>query len=169
MENQNNNEIVRKMADCAFLSSPGRRKGKKDVSRRMKLPLTEISAFWSGLCPLAGEPFQNTGAAAGVSQLYTVTTSQGTHLGVLASGAGNFGAVYDAGEIRWSGRQSSIPPPPWRRRRVNPLILDPAMLLMAVALANMDKKLDKIQEMQKEILDYLVQKQRSDLMGDVKF
>lgn len=167
MENQNKNEIVRKMADCAFYPVPAEEKEKKDVSRRMKLPLTEISAFGAAFAPLA-EAFQNTGAAAEVTQLYTVTIPEGTHLGVLASGAGNFGAVYDAGN-KMVGQAVINPAASMAAAPVNPLILDPAMLLMAVALANMDKKLDKIQEMQKEILDYLVQKQRSDLMGDVKF
>ena len=40
---------------------------------------------------------------------------------------------------------------------------------MALALANIDKKLDDIKEMQKEILNFLVMKEKSDLRGDLNF
>ena len=43
------------------------------------------------------------------------------------------------------------------------------MLFMAATIATIDKKLDAIQEMQRELLEFLVQKERSDLRGDLNF
>ncbi len=43
------------------------------------------------------------------------------------------------------------------------------MLFVAAALANIEKKLDSIQETQQEMLDFLVQKEKSTLKGDLDF
>ncbi|KQU27254.1 hypothetical protein ASG65_01460 [Bacillus sp. Leaf13] len=52
---------------------------------------------------------------------------------------------------------------------LNPLVCNPTMMFMATTLATIDKKLDNIQEMQRELLDFLVQKERSNLRGDLNF
>lgn len=52
---------------------------------------------------------------------------------------------------------------------MTPLACDPTMLFMAAALANIDKKLDAIQDMQKEMMDFLVQKEKADLKGKFEF
>ena len=43
------------------------------------------------------------------------------------------------------------------------------MIFMAAALANIDKKLDAIQELQQEMMDFLVQKERAELRGNLIF
>lgn len=53
--------------------------------------------------------------------------------------------------------------------QMTPLACDPTMLFMAAALANIDKKLDAIQDMQKEMMDFLVQKEKADLKGKFEF
>lgn len=40
-----------------------------------------------------------------------------------------------------------------------PFACDPTMLCMAAALANIDKKLDTIKEMQQEMMDILIRKE----------
>ena len=50
-----------------------------------------------------------------------------------------------------------------------PLAFDPTMLFMAAALANIDKKLDSIKEMQQEMMDFLVQKEKAELKGNLTF
>ena len=52
---------------------------------------------------------------------------------------------------------------------MTPLACDPTMIFMAAALANVEKKLDAIQDMQKEMMDFLVQKEKADLKGDLNF
>ena len=53
--------------------------------------------------------------------------------------------------------------------KMAPLACDPTMIFMAAALANVEKKLDTIQDMQKEMIDFLVQKEKADLKGDLNF
>ena len=50
-----------------------------------------------------------------------------------------------------------------------PLAFDPTMLFMAAALTNIDKKLDSIKEMQQEMMDFLVQKEKAELKGNLTF
>ena len=52
---------------------------------------------------------------------------------------------------------------------LNPMVCNPAMLFMAVALANIDKKLDAIRETQIEIVNFLVQKETSELKVELRF
>lgn len=47
------------------------------------------------------------------------------------------------------------------------LACDPTMLFMAAALMNIEQKLDAIQETQEEILDFLVEKERATLQGNL--
>lgn len=43
------------------------------------------------------------------------------------------------------------------------------MLFMAAALANIDRKLDTIKEMQQEMLEFLAQKEKAELKGNLIF
>ena len=52
---------------------------------------------------------------------------------------------------------------------LNPLVCNPTMIFMAAALANIDKKLDAIQELQQEMMDFLVQKEKAELKGNLTF
>lgn len=53
--------------------------------------------------------------------------------------------------------------------QMTPLACDPTMLFMAAALANIEKKLDAIQAMQREMMDFLIQKEKADLKGNLNF
>ena len=46
--------------------------------------------------------------------------------------------------------------------------VDPTYVFMSAALLNLEKKLDDIKEMQTEILDFLKQKEKADLRGNLK-
>ena len=52
---------------------------------------------------------------------------------------------------------------------MTPVLCNPTMLLVAATLVNIDKKLDAIQETQQEMLDFIVQKEKSALKGDLDF
>ena len=52
---------------------------------------------------------------------------------------------------------------------INPLVCNPAVLMIAFSIMSIDKKLENILEIQKEILDFLVRQQRSELKGDLNF
>jgi hypothetical protein len=86
-----------------------------------------------------------------------VTVPAGGHLAAFQDGSGYLGSVLNAGN-QVAGQAT-----------LTPLVCNPTMLFMAAALANIDKKLDSIQETQQEILDFLVQKDKSELKGDLNF
>ena len=51
--------------------------------------------------------------------------------------------------------------------RLNPLVCNPTMLFMAVVLMRIEHKLDSIQEIQQEIIEFLEQKEKSKLRGNL--
>ena len=51
--------------------------------------------------------------------------------------------------------------------RIKQLVCNPTMIFVAVSMANMDKKLDSINELQKQMMEFLVQKEKSELRGNL--
>lgn len=149
------NEAVRVMTDVKFY--PSVMDETFAVAKYTKLPLSRIPALGTALEPLmkAVQNVFNGGEAT--SGLYKVVIPKGTHLAEFKSGAGNLGTVLNANN-QIAGQAT-----------LNPMIFDPSTVFMAAALANIDRKLDAIQEVQLEILGFLVQKERSELSGDLNF
>lgn len=123
------------------------------IQRGIKIPLSRITALGIGLEPVVAAVQQITGAVSGY---YKVTLPAGGHLAAFKDGSGYLGTVLDSGGI--SGQA-----------RLNPLVCNPTMLFVAATLASIDKKLDKIHEVQQEMLDFLTQKEKSNLRGDLNF
>lgn len=121
-----------------------------------KIPLSRITALGTGLEPIAAAVQQVVSSGQAVSGYYKVTIPAGTHLASFKDGTGFLGTAM--GETGIAGQA-----------RLNPLVCDPTMLLVAATLANIDKKLDAIQETQQEMLDFIVQKEKSALKGDLDF
>lgn len=121
-----------------------------------KFPLSRLSAWGTAFQPLVSA-IQTIAGGAGGSGIYFVNTYGGKMFNI--SGSKEFiGSIKTAAGTVGGGQA-----------RMTPLACDPTMLFMAATLANIDKKLDKIQEKQQEIMDFLVQKERSELRGDLKF
>lgn len=121
-----------------------------------KFPLSRLSAWGTAFQPLVSA-IQTIAGGAGGSGIYFVNTYGGKMFNI--SGSKEFiGSIKTAAGTVGGGQA-----------RMTPLTCDPTMLFMAATLANIDKKLDKIQEKQQEIMDFLVQKERSELRGDLKF
>ena len=120
-----------------------------------KIPLSGIVALGVGFESVATAIQQITNNGQAVSGYYKVTIPAGTHLASFKDGSGFLGTA-----IGGSGIDSQA--------RLNPVI-DPTMMLMAITLANIDRKLDAIQETQQEMLDFIVQKEKSELKGDLSF
>jgi len=115
-----------------------------------KIPWTQIMAMGAGFSALAQNFTQ-----AGQSGMYWVDThgsemfrkhASGNYIGSLKNAAGTVG-----------GGQADIMKIP----------ADPATLFMAAALANIDRKLDAIQQTQQEILAFLEQKEHARLKGNL--
>lgn len=126
------------------------------MSTYNKIPLSRITALGIGFESVVTAIQQITNDGHAISGYYKVTIPAGTHLASFKDGSGFLGTA-----IGNNGIDSQA--------RLNPIICDPTMMLMAITLANIDKKLDSIQETQQEILDFVVQKEKSALKGDLNF
>jgi len=126
------------------------------VQSYSKIPLTRLTALGTGFEPVASAIQQVTSHGEAVSGFYKVTIPKGTQLARFKDGTGYLGTAI--------GNQGIA-----GQARLNPLLCDPTMLLVAATLANIDKKLDAIQETQQEMLDFLVQKEKSALKADLDF
>ena len=122
-----------------------------------KLPLSRLPALGTAFEPIASAVQQVVGGPGAATGLYKVTIPSGTHLAEFKSGIGNLGTVLNA-ENKIAGQAV-----------LNPLVCDPTMVFMAAALANIEKKLDAIQELQQEMMDFLVRKEKAEVRGNLVF
>ena len=158
------NEIAKAMA-CGIVNAAADteyypvalRKEEVSIERYAKFPLDKVAALGTAFEPLA-ETFQKFVLGnSGASGLYMVNT-KGKQLAEFQNGSGFLGSLLkENGAV--GGGQAIL----------NPLPCNPAMLFMAMALLNIDKKLDSIQETQKEIIEFLEQKEKSKLRGNFNF
>lgn len=95
------------------------------------------------------------------SGTYKVTFPKGGHLAEAKDGSGLLGTVLDNKDNTIMAQA--------RLEDATEIACDPAMLFVAVALVNIEMKLNDIQETQEEILDLLVQKEKAELKGNLKF
>lgn len=123
-----------------------------------KLSLSRLPALGVALEPLAVAFHNVVNGGEAKSGLYRVTVPKGGKLAKFKDGSGCLGSVLKPNGAVGGGQAV-----------LNPLVCDPTVLIMAVVLANFDKKLDSIQEVQREILGFLVQKEKSELRGDLNF
>ncbi|MFD2443765.1 hypothetical protein ACFSO7_07185 [Bacillus sp. CGMCC 1.16607] len=149
-------EIVKAMTDVEFY--PAIIEEQICLDKYTKLSLSRVTTFGTAFEPLAAAFRSVINGGEAKSGLYQVTIPKGTRLAEFKNGFGYLGSVLKKNGAVGGGQAV-----------LNPLVCNPAMLCMAATLATIDKKLDNIQEMQKEILDFLVQKERSDLKGDLNF
>lgn len=124
------------------------------VSNYTPLPLSRLAAYGTAFRPL-------------------VTAVQ-----TVINGAGQNGIINTAGKtmFKMKGTKNyigSLKPPTGMvgggQVQLTALACDPTMLFMAAVLENIDKKLDAIQEVQKEMMDFLVQKDKAALKGNLNF
>lgn len=145
------NEAIKEMMNVScypvFLEKP-------EGTNHMRVPFSKLSTFGLALEPLV-TAMQNITTEGG-SGLYRVAVPEGGHLAMFKDGSGFLGTVMDGGN-HIAGQA-----------RLSPVLCDPTLFLVAAALASIDKKLDDIQETQQEILNFLVQKEKSELRGNLK-
>lgn len=123
-----------------------------------KLPLSRISALGVGLEPVVAAIQQVTSRGQAVSGYYKVTLPPGTHLAQFKNGQDYLGTALANGSNTIAGQS-----------HLTPLMCNPTMLFMAATLASIDQKLDAIQVIQQEMLDIIVQKEKSALKGNLDF
>ena len=154
LETARKNELLKAMSATEL--APLEVKNEISVQTYSKIPLSRLSALGTGFEPVASAIQQVTSHGQATSGFYKVTIPKGTHLAQFKERSGFLGTA--VGEHGIVGQA-----------QLNPLLCDPTTLLAAAALANIDKKLDAIQEVQQEMLDFLTQKEKSALKADLNF
>ena len=142
--NEKDNKIMAMMNDEALC--PVLEESKVGVSDYAKLPVSRLAALGTAFEPLVAA-VRTAVSGAGGSGLYYVDTAGKTMFQM--NGTNNFiGSLKTVGGMVGGGQAQMIP-----------FACDPTMLFMAAALANIDKKLDTIKEMQQEMMDFLIRKE----------
>lgn len=154
LETARKNELLKAMSATEL--APLEVKNEISVRTYSKIPLSRLTALGTGFEPVVSAIQQVTSHGQATSGFYKVTIPKGTHLAQFKEKSGFLGTA--VGEHGIVGQA-----------QLNPLLCDPTMLLVAAALANIDKKLDAIQEVQQEMLDFLTQKEKSALKADLNF
>ena len=153
-DNERDNKIMTMMNDTSLCPALG--ESKVGVSDYTKLPVSRLAALGTAFEPLAAA-VQTAVSGAGGSGLYYVDTAGKTMFQM--NGTNNFiGSLKTAEGMVGGGQAQMIP-----------FACDPTMLFIAAALTNIDKKLDVIKEMQQEMMDFLIQKEKSELKGNLNF
>lgn len=154
-DNNRKNEIVKVMTEVEYY--PTVQDDKVNIEKYTKLPIANLAALGVAFEPLAAAFQTIVLGSEATSGIVKYTIPKGGHLANFKDGSGMLGTVLD-GKNKLMGQA-----------RLNPLVCDPAMLFIAIALANIEKKLDDILETQKEILCFLVQKEKSKLKGNLNY
>ncbi len=149
------NEITKKMSEIELY--PALIESEVGIINYTKFPLSNIASLGTAFEPIStalNNVINNSGNASGI---YKVTIPKGMHLAEFKYGVGNLGSALNSSN-QVAGQAI-----------LNPVVFNPTMVFVAVALANINKKLDNLQEIQQEMFDFLVQKEKSELKGDLKF
>ncbi len=145
-----------------------------DFSHYSKVSLSSV-ANWgacfshiaSAVQEIASNSARGLNSIAGKSGLYQVIVPPNAHLAEFRDGRGFLGSALFDKNSKIAGQAvlspvSSIP-------QLSPASFNPTALFMTAALINIDKKLTRIGKTCDEILNYLVQKDRAALEGDLRF
>lgn len=154
IQESKDNTIMRMMNDTTIY--PMLKESEVGISNYTPLPLSRLTAYGTAFQPLT-TAVQTAIGGAGGSGIYYVNTGGKTMFQMKSTG--NFIGSLQSPTGMVGGGQAQM----------SPLTCDPTMLFMAAALANIEKKLDAIQDMQREMIDFLIQKEKADLKGNLNF
>ena len=134
-----------------------------------KIPLGQLSAMgatFASVAPALKNVFSSVQSSGVGQQLYSMRIPNGLRLGEslqLAKDGGLLGNVVDAsGKITQRARFEAVQGAAGTVAQINP-----AIMLMAVAISTITKKLDQIEEAQKDIIEFLQLKEKAVLKGNI--
>lgn len=129
-----------------------------DVADYKKIPFGGIASLGTSFESVSAAFQYITSGGKATSGLYKVVVPNGGSLASFNKRSGYLGSVLkENGAV--GGGQAIL----------NPLVMNPTSVFMAVALASITQKLDSIQLLQEEMMNFLIQKERSELKGDLNF
>ena len=149
-------EIIQQMTDVEF--QPTVIDKPENLSKYNKIPISRIAASGTSFDSVASAIKYVASGGKATSGLYHVSVPKGAELMKFKDGSGFLGSVA-ASNGGVGGGQAVL----------KPLACNPTTLFMAVALMSMDKKLDKIQELQKDMFAYIKQRDKAKLRGNLSF
>lgn len=148
------NEVIQSAINMKFYPEPVA-ESMRDRKAYQEMPFSKMCALGTGFESVA-EAFQAVFQEGG-SGLYRVTVPKGCHLAEFRNGNGYLGTAMS--ETNSIAGQSVL----------NPILCSPTALFMASTLFMIDHKLDAIREAQREITQFMDQKERSEIRGNLNF
>ncbi len=162
MDYNDNKEVINTMLDMEYI--PSILDEKINIEQYTKFPLAQLATLGVGFSELLNSKHTIT-QSINADGLYKCILPKGSiKLAQARDGTGALGNALGpdnklVGHARWI-EQGNI-------TQVTTMPYNPAMFFMAVALMSMDKKLDCILDKQQEIIEFLEQKEKADLVGDL--
>ena len=164
MESENSSERINALQPLGEIKfQPVEIKSNEPLDLFQKIPFTKLSSLGASLNSV-GSALKNAATAQGTTQLYEVKIPAGTHLAEFKNGAGKLGTVLSNETNKIAGQAVINPVNP-----VKTVCFDPTMIFFFFFMANMDRKLDTIISLQREIMEYLTQRDESDMKGNLLF
>lgn len=135
-----------------------------------RLPLDQVAALGVGLASLPAM-FRSVTTTINMPTLLQATDKLGNPLGPsvlqrFSDGSGTLGSFRDAATGFGQARFHQVDP--GAIQSVATMPYDPTMLFMAAVLAQINQKLDAIQDTVNEMFEYMRQKDKAELRGNVK-
>ncbi len=152
--------IIEEMTDVDFYATVHEAE-KVDVTDYTRLPLTEIYALGSTFRPVFTAVY-NVASKKMTKNLFQVTIPGGAHLAQFKDGSGMLGTLL--GDDNRIMGQARLTPADSAGAILN---CNPYMMMTAAALVTISRKLDKISETQEKILDFIEEKEKAELAGNL--
>lgn len=144
-----------------------------NLSRATKIPFDQIASFGVAFASLpdAFRTVTQTTTLSGTTGLLQAFDNAGNLLDIsrlqhFKDGSGLLGSFRD--QAKGFGQARFREAGPLTAQSVATLPYDPTMIAMGVALSQINAKLDAIQKTQQEMFDYLKQKDKARLRGDLQ-
>ena len=156
-ENNNKNQVLNAMMNVQYYPVPFEEENIKE--KYTKLPLTDIAALGIAFEPLAAafQSISQMGSGELVGGLYRVTNPTGVsgHLAALKDGSGYISTIVNESGIAGQAR-------------LNPIVLNPTLIFVAIAIKAVDQKLNAILEISEEMFEFLKEKEKAKSRGNLK-
>lgn len=128
-----------------------------DVEQYKKINVLDLGTTGMGIESVFSAINQIQVGKQGGTGIYRVTVPNGTHMAQFKNGKGFMGGCLKANN-QVGGGQAVI----------TPIMFNPTMLYMTLAFEGINRKLDAIEAMQKEIFDYLKDRDESSIKGNLE-
>lgn len=119
-----------------------------------KVTLSDIVSTGAGLDMIVTSISQFFSQINGSSGYYKVTIPHGTYLASFKDGSGFLGTALNGNGIA-------------AQARITPIAFNPTTLFVASSLYSINKKLDDIKTIQTDIINHMIQKEKSSLKGNL--